>query len=164
MSPTPSGRDRRANPFRLIAGGLSEDAPRSPVPASRTAQELSLPPERSSARLARHWVIHTIAAAGVTGSQNQVVELLTAEVVANAAVHGPADGSIRVRAWTDADHVYVSVSDDSSTSPVVRHPEPAAASGRGMALVQALASDWGVEVGPDGKTVWFCMELEDEDY
>jgi serine/threonine-protein kinase RsbW len=164
MSATPPGRDGRHRPFRLITGGLSEDAPHNPVPVSHSAQELSLPAQRSSARIARHWVIHTIAADGVTGSQNQVVELLTAEVVANAAVHGPRDGSIRVRAWTDARHVYVSVSDDSSTSPVVRHPEPSAASGRGMALVQALAGDWGVEVGPAGKTVWFSMELEDEDY
>ena len=157
------GRGGRPNPFRLINGGLSEDAPRSPVPASDAHEELSLPAQRSSARIARHWVIHTIAAAGVTGSQNQVVELLTAEVVANAAVHGPSDGSIRVRAWTDARHVYVSASDDSSASPVVQHPELAAASGRGMALVQALASDWGVEIGPGGKTVWFSMELEDDD-
>jgi serine/threonine-protein kinase RsbW len=164
MNGTTPGRDRKARPFRLITGGLSEDAPRNPVPAADAAAELSLPPERSSARIARHWVIHTIAAEGVTGSQNQVVELLTAEVVANAVVHGPPDGSIRVRAWTDHQHVYVSVSDDSSTSPVVRHPEPSADSGRGMALVQALATDWGVEIGPDGKTVWFSMELADDDY
>ena len=164
MSPAPGGRERRPHPFRVIEGGLSEEAPRSPVPASDAHEELSLPAQRSSARIARHWVIHTIAAAGVTGAQNQVVELLTAEVVANAAVHGPPDGSIRVRAWTDAAHVYVSVSDDSSTSPIVRHPEPAAASGRGMALVQALAGDWGVEVGPQGKTVWFALELEDDGY
>jgi serine/threonine-protein kinase RsbW len=45
---------------------------------------------------------------------------------------------------------------------VVRHPEPSDLSGRGMALVQALADDWGVEVGPDGKTVWFSLELVDD--
>jgi hypothetical protein len=77
-------------------------------------------------------------------------------------VHGPSDGTIRVRAWTDDTHVYVSVSDDSRTSPIVRHPEPADPSGRGMALVQALASDWGVDAGQDGKTVWFCLEREDD--
>jgi anti-sigma regulatory factor (Ser/Thr protein kinase) len=160
MSTTPPGR--RDRPFRLIRGGVPEDAPRHPVPASDAQEELVLPPQRSSARLARHWVVHVVAASGVTGSQNQVVELLTAEVVANAAVHGPQDGTIRVRAWTDARHVYVSVSDDSATSPIVRHPEPADPSGRGMALVQALADDWGVEVGPAGKTVWFSLELQDE--
>jgi len=162
MSPGPQGRDRRNRPFRLIVGGLPEDAPRHPVPRSDHPDEIVLPPQRSSARLARHWVIRVIASSGVTGAQNQVVELLTAEVVANAAVHGPAEGSIRVRAWTDATHVYVTVSDESSTSPVVRHPEPSDVSGRGVALVQALADDWGVEAGPDGKTVWFSLELEDE--
>ena len=162
MNGTPPGRDRRNRPFRLIIGGVPEDAPRSPVPTGGDHEELVLPPQRSSARLARHWVIHVIAASGVTGPQNQIVELLTAEVVANAAVHGPPDGSIRVRAWTDATHVYVSVSDESETSPVVRHPEPSDLSGRGMALVQALASNWGVDGGPEGKTVWFCLEREDE--
>ncbi|WP_298459131.1 ATP-binding protein [uncultured Cellulomonas sp.] len=162
MSGASRGRDRPDRPFRLIVGGLPEDPPRSPVPASDAHEELQLPAQRSSARLARHWVIHVIAASGVTGSQNQVVELLTAEVVANAAVHGPPDGTIRVRAWSDATQVYVSVSDDSAASPVVRHPEPSDLSGRGMALVQALASDWGVESGPDGKTVWFSLELEDD--
>jgi serine/threonine-protein kinase RsbW len=162
MNAPDRGAGRREHPFRLIVGGLPEDAPRSPAPRSGDAQELELPPQRSSARVARHWVMHTIAASGVTGPQNQVVELLTAEVVANAAVHGPADGTIRVRAWTDARHAYVSVSDDSSTSPVVRHPEPSDVSGRGMALVQALADDWGVEVGPGGKTVWFSLELVDD--
>ena len=155
MNRAPEGRERRSRPFKLIIGGLPEDAPRNPVPASGASEELQLPAQRSSARLARHWVIHVTAASGVTGAQNQVVELLTAELVANAAVHGPADGTIRVRAWTDTRHAYVSVSDDSSTSPVVRHPEPSDVSGRGMALVQALADDWGVEVGPGGKTVWF---------
>jgi serine/threonine-protein kinase RsbW len=162
MNTTPRGRDRRDRPFRLIIGGVPEDAPRSPVPAAGDIEELVLPPQRSSARLARHWVIHVVASSGVTGSQNQIVELLTAEVVANAAVHGPPDGTIRVRAWTDDTHVYVSVSDDSRTSPIVRHPEPADPSGRGMALVQALASDWGVDAGQDGKTVWFCLEREDD--
>ncbi|WNB85334.1 ATP-binding protein [Cellulomonas sp. ATA003] len=154
--------ERRTRPFRLIVGGLPEDAPRNPVPASDASEELQLPAQRSSARLARHWVIHVTAAAGVTGAQNQIVELLTAEVVANAAVHGPADGTIRVRAWSDATHVYVSVRDDSVTTPVVRHPEPSDLNGRGVALVQALASDWGVEAGPNGKTVWFSLELEDD--
>ncbi len=162
MSPADRGPGRRENPFRLIVGGLPEDAPRSPAPRSDGEEELELPPQRSSARVARHWVMHTIAASGVTGPQNQVVELLTAEVVANAAVHGPADGTIRVKAWTDVRNTYVSVSDDSSTSPVVRHPEPSDLSGRGMALVQALADDWGVEIGPGGKTVWFSLGLIDD--
>lgn len=152
---------RREHPFRLIVGGLPEDAPRNPVPRSDHHEQLELPAQRSSARIARHWVMHTIAASGVTGPQNQVVELLTAEVVANAAVHGPADGTIRVTAWTDERNAYVSVSDDSSASPVVRHPEPSDLSGRGMALVQALADEWGVEIGPDGKTVWFSLGLVD---
>lgn len=123
--------------------------------------ELSLPARTSSARLARRWVMNELAAEGVFGVDNQVVELLTGELVANAALHGPSDGLVRVRAWRAGDTVRVAVRDDSPVLPVVRYPEPSAPSGRGLALVDSLAADWGVEHhGADGKTVWFSVELD----
>jgi hypothetical protein len=36
---------------------------------------------------------------------------------------------------------------------------PAATSGRGLSLVDALASEWGVHPSPPGKTVWFELRL-----
>ena len=40
--------------------------------------------------------MRAVAAEGVVGSSNQVIELLTGELVSNAVVHGPADGQVVV--------------------------------------------------------------------
>jgi hypothetical protein len=53
----------------------------------------------------------------------------------------------------------LSVRDWSVTPPVLRHPEPTESRGRGLLLVGALARHWGVEPGPDGKTVWAELAL-----
>jgi anti-sigma regulatory factor (Ser/Thr protein kinase) len=123
--------------------------------------ELVVQAERSAAREARHWVMHTIAEAGVGGASNQVVELLTGELVSNAVLHGPAAGPVSVRVRIADSTVRVLVSDTGGGTPTVGHPEPTAASGRGLALVEALASDWGTLNRPDGKTVWFEVRTDD---
>jgi anti-sigma regulatory factor (Ser/Thr protein kinase) len=139
-------RDIRSAPSARHAGALT------PV------GELVLPARPAAARAARHWVMRTVAEAGVHGSSNQVIELLAGEVVANAVVHGPADGEIRVRVDVVADEVRVSVSDESTVRPSVLRPAPTDPSGRGMSLVAALSTAWGVDRrGPDGKTVWFSV-------
>ena len=123
--------------------------------------ELTLRAERLAPRQARHWVMQTVAAEGVVGSSNQVIELLTGELVSNAVVHGPADGQVLVGLRIDGHRVRVSVRDTGGGRPRVRHPEPTAPSGRGLALVEALSSAWGTATHPDGgKTVWFDVEVE----
>ena len=123
--------------------------------------ELVVQAERAAPRAARHWVMRTIADAGVGGASNQVVELLTGEMVSNAVLHGPAAGPVSVRVRISATTVRVLVSDTGSGTPIVGHPEPTAASGRGLALVEALSADWGTQHRPDGKTVWFEVSALD---
>jgi len=123
--------------------------------------QLVVEAERSAPRAARHWVMRAIAEAGIGGSTNQVVELLTGELVANAVVHGPADRPVTVRVRIDGNAVRVLVSDSGGGVPVVEHPEPTAPSGRGLALVETLSSDWGTMSRPDGKTVWFEVLADD---
>ena len=38
--------------------------------------------------------------------------------------------------------------------PIVREADPAAPAGRGLPLIAALSSSWGVELRSAGKTVW----------
>jgi signal transduction histidine kinase len=104
--------------------------------------------------------MRTIAELGVTGTVNQVVELLTAELVSNAVVHGPAGGPVRVRLRVAGPYVRVEVTDTGHGSPTVRHPEPTAASGRGLALVDALAESWGTRPHEGGTSVWFQVDTE----
>lgn len=150
------------------AGPVGDVRDLSSAPSARRSgwrpvdDELTLRAERHAPRLARHWVMRAIAAEGVVGSHNQVIELLTGELVSNAVVHGPADAQVLVGLRIDRRTVRVSVRDTGQSRPRVRHPEPTAPSGRGLALVEALSSAWGTATHPDGgKTVWFDVELDD---
>lgn len=82
------------------------------------------------------------------------VTLLVSEVVTNAVVHASSDVEVLVRLTPDA--AVVEVTDASDLAPVPREADDEATSGRGMALVDALARAWGVRPNPGGgKTIWF---------
>lgn len=81
--------------------------------------------------------------------------LLVSELTANAVLH--AHTSMVVGAsWSPTSGVLrVCVLDDDCTEPVPRHPGAAATSGRGLEIVDRVATRWGVSQGTDGKSVWF---------
>ncbi len=117
--------------------------------------------ERSAPRQARHWVMRAVAGAGVGGASNQVIELLTGELVSNAVVHGPVGQPVQVAVRVDGYVVRVAVTDRGDGTPRVRHPEPTAPDGRGMALVDTLSTAWGSAHLPDGgTTVWFEVDTD----
>jgi len=160
---TPAGA--AATPLRALSVVRAREPTARPSSDADDPCELRLPALTSSARLARHWVMNTLAADGVFGADNQVIELLTGELVANAALHGPRGGLVRVRATHTGHAVRVEVRDDGLAEPMVQHPEPTALRGRGLALVEVLAADWGVvrhahEGKRTGKTVWFSVQLD----
>ncbi len=122
--------------------------------------ELHLEHDRRSVTYARRWVLRQAAEAGVRGEAQAVVELLTSELVANAIHHGPPDGDIVVEAGVVDGHLQVTVHDEGAGSPVVRDPPLTAAGGRGLMLVDMLASAWGTTARSDGgKGVWFSVAL-----
>jgi hypothetical protein len=51
----------------------------------------------------------------------------------------------------------VEVCDRSRDVPRLRPESPSAPTGRGLLIVDHLADDWGVDLVPGGKTVWFEM-------
>ncbi|PGZ73038.1 ATP-binding protein, partial [Priestia megaterium] len=77
--------------------------------------------ETTAPRAIRHWVMRAIAAAEIVGAPNQVVELLTGELVSNAVVHGPEGGSVRVRLTVHGFLVRVEVTDEGTGRPTVLH-------------------------------------------
>ncbi|WP_242434174.1 ATP-binding protein [Streptomyces sp. CB01580] len=89
--------------------------------------------------------------------------LCVSELLANVIVHLGEGTPVGLRVTgTDCGHVRVELSDP---EPGV-WPTPRAAgiedeSGRGLALVGALASRWGVEQGVRGKTVWCELPAPD---
>jgi anti-sigma regulatory factor (Ser/Thr protein kinase) len=118
-----------------------------------------LPPALASAASARHLVRDALTEAGVDcWATVDTAMLLVSEVVTNAVVHAhtPVEVHIAVRGPV----VRIEARDGSTTPPRLPHVDAGATSGRGLAMVDELASSWGSVVGPDGKTVWF--ELRDD--
>jgi anti-sigma regulatory factor (Ser/Thr protein kinase) len=86
------------------------------------------------------------------------VLLLTSELVSNAVRHGT--GEIHCRLWTGPNVLRVEVSEAGSSLPEPVELEPEALSGRGLHIVDTLATRWGSAPDPSNqrKTVWFEVE------
>ena len=81
------------------------------------------------------------------------VTLLLSELVTNAVVHAASAPNVAIHLMPDRVHVEVADEDSSELHPVQASPD--AESGRGLALVEALAYRWGQVALPGGKVVWF---------
>ena len=130
-------------------GGTAADPPEQHLDS-----EIVLSPDPGSTSVARRFVLDALAAGDRTrlGERLDDLVLLCSELVTNALVH--ADGPCRVRLRDRRGRVRLEVHDPSPRLPVQRTPDPTATNGRGMALVAALADDWGVDEGRGGKSVW----------
>jgi anti-sigma regulatory factor (Ser/Thr protein kinase) len=124
------------------------------VHASR--EEITFPHSRRAPALARRAMREFMAGAEAS-DQADTAELLASELVTNAVVHGC--GSVTMRMEYDSTGLAVTVRDDEPNLPVVPPQDPLALHGRGLHLIQALASAWGVEPdgGGPGKGVWFRL-------
>ncbi|MFK0169227.1 ATP-binding protein [Streptomyces sp. NPDC090306] len=114
------------------------------------------------ARLARRLVSYRLDAWGhpYGGDVNDTLTVITAELAANAVRHGHVAGrDFHVRLTCGGTTVRVEVSDTRTERvPLLSDREPPgdAEAGRGLRIVAALASRWGVapREGAPGKTVW----------
>ncbi|MEI5097780.1 ATP-binding protein [Streptomyces sp. PmtG] len=95
---------------------------------------------------------------------SDAVAQIVAELAANAATHTrQASPDFRLRLLLLEGEVLIEVTDtDTGGGPPreVRLPPPGEESGRGLALVAAMAARWGVVAGRAGdKTVWASVRL-----
>ncbi|MCU1490847.1 MAG: putative sensor protein [Acidimicrobiaceae bacterium] len=113
---------------------------------------LELPSEPASAGAARRWLEAVLA--GEPPEFVHAASLALTEAVTNVVLH--AGTSMVVRADLGEDRLRLEVTDgDRRGSPLLRRPGDGASTGRGLLLVDAIASSWGVDRMPSGKTVWF---------
>ncbi|MFF9176054.1 ATP-binding protein [Streptomyces sp. NPDC014793] len=84
------------------------------------------------------------------------VRLCVTELLTNVIDHLGEGTPVTVRVTgTPREGTRVEVTDpDAGALPVLLPATGTAESGRGLALVDALALRWGVDQGPDHKTVW----------
>lgn len=84
----------------------------------------------------------------------ETAQLLTDELVTNAVIHAHSKHYLFIRAAQDV--VRIEVTDPDDRLPAISPPDTGALGGRGLVIVNGLASAWGVERGASGgKTVWF---------
>ena len=88
-------------------------------------------------------------------SVGATAELLISELVSNVVRHVGSPMTVRVSRAGSV--VRVEVDDESQDVPVFTRPEGESQHGRGLLLVDALATDWGSFARDTGKTVWFTL-------
>jgi hypothetical protein len=87
------------------------------------------------------------------------LEVLTSEVVANAVTHAGTEVTVEVQAGNG--RARVEVHDGSAALPRLQAPGFNLRTGRGLAIVAALADDWGYwPIAGNGKVVWFELGLD----
>jgi hypothetical protein len=120
-----------------------------------TQVSFRLPPATHSAPRARE-ALRSVMGAWSDEETRDEAELLLTELVANGVRH--AGSSLDVRLTVEHNLLRAEVRDGSSLAPRPREADEHG--GRGVLILDALASRWGVLGHPGaGKTVWF--ELAD---
>jgi anti-sigma regulatory factor (Ser/Thr protein kinase) len=116
----------------------------------------SFAPSDESAGQARSWCQERVATSVDPDTcRADLVDdlaLVVSELVTNAVNAGSSKTVLTLLIAPAS--VTVAVTDDVETLPLPRRPGPDETSGRGLAVVAALSSDWGVTPWGVGKTVW----------
>jgi anti-sigma regulatory factor (Ser/Thr protein kinase) len=112
--------------------------------------------EPASAARVRHSITDDLVSEQVTPDSIDDVVLVASELVGNAVLHAPAGVSSALDVMWDIepDAVVVQVLDGSPELPRQRSTNENETGGRGLRIVAALASDWGVRRSAGGKQVW----------
>jgi serine/threonine-protein kinase RsbW len=125
---------------------------------------IRLPATPASASVVRHQLAADLSERTIPPTVVDDVILVATELVSNAIRHAEplADGQVTVTWKIEPDGVFVRVTDGGgANTPRVRHVSPRDTSGRGLALVEALAARWGVEDTGDATTVWALVKVSD---
>ena len=123
--------------------------------------ELHLAPTSTAPAAARLYVRDVLQYWQLALSGPEVIdraELLADELVTNAVLH--ARTPLRLRLELRGDLLHIGVRDDSPRLLRLVPHDPGAESGRGLRLVDELATAWGVHLAHDGgKVVWCTLRL-----
>lgn len=112
---------------------------------------LVLRPRADAPRLARDFVAQACREWRAPGWDASGT-LITSELVTNAVRHAGTDITLRLER-TPAGLV-IAVDDGSGGDPHIVPAEQRLGGGRGLAIVEQLAAEWGVSTRTGGKTVW----------
>ncbi len=128
------------------------------VVTPEVAAEEDLAPEATSAGRARA-LLRRVLSGHDREDALDPAQLAMSEIVTNALVH--AGTPMRLRILLAPHGLRVELADGSQRMPARREFGAAAATGRGLHLVDELASRWGAYPAGEGKVVWF--EIGDDE-
>lgn len=119
-----------------------------------------LPWAPSSVATARWRLAADLREAGLLTTAIGDAALVLSELLSNAIRHArPLPGTLVQVSWSLRDEsLTVSVRDGGApTRPHTGHPSLSSLGGRGLAIVECLASTWGVRATTGGVTVWAIL-------
>lgn len=119
--------------------------------------EVALPCAPASAAAARRFVTAQFQAWDRLDLLD-TAELLVNELVTNVLLHARTD--LVVTLERDGRLIRVAVADSSARVPLRRQHSRYSGTGRGLLLVEQLATEWGVERLGRGKRVWLVLGPE----
>jgi anti-sigma regulatory factor (Ser/Thr protein kinase) len=128
--------------------------------ASVPAIHISLPQTAASPAEARH-LVGRFAAENDLRNESGAALLVLSELVTNAVLHGAEPIDVVVR--RDGDVLRIEVSDGGSRTDgvVPRARDDHRPGGRGLHIVNSLATRWGTTDNDAGKTVWAEIGITD---
>jgi hypothetical protein len=159
---TPVGRSVRRELSHVLpiydsrAAALAATMDAVPSP---TRMHLHLPPLPTSPAVARSLVQYACGSWRLDRMADRA-RLIVSELVSNAVVH--AGTELDVTVVLRGDLLFLQVRDRSvrlPRSPAPGMVSPRAEHGRGLHLVDSLATSWGSSAGPHGKTVWATIRV-----
>ena len=116
---------------------------------------LQLPPEPTSAGMARRFVASSLLAGSEVAD---LAVLLVSELASNAVLHARTPFELIVD--DDGRRLRVEVHDDSPTLPTLKDYVAESITGRGLHMVATTADNWGFEAMDRGKCVWFELAYD----
>lgn len=130
----------------------------SDKPSARVVHA-DLPASVQAPRLARVTIRSVLRAWGL-GNLASDAELITSELVANAAEHAGGPIGLTISPHTEPSGqpgVLCQITDPAPDLPLPQAAEPDSEHGRGLQIVTALATSSGFTTSPHGKTAWFTL-------
>jgi two-component sensor histidine kinase len=117
------------------------------------SQRLIMPPASGALAELRRWARSWMEQHPTQGVDPDNVVLSMTELVTNSIKHGA--GPVHVELTGDTDNLLLIVSDCSEKMPRRQDLTTEAETGRGILILESLATRWGVQPEPTGgKSVW----------
>lgn len=120
------------------------------------SHDIELEAQPISASRSRDFVRHHLVEHALSHLSDDI-ELVVSELSTNAMVHAATSFEVSLHAFEQT--LLLTVADGSRIGPSLDAAHVLDTSGRGLAIVNLLSRDWGVDTHTNGKSVWAEFSL-----